>query len=180
MLTAIWLTFAVELHFHALGNQAMLLRLGALPMDALQRGEPWRLFTYALLHSAWWHIALNTLLFVVAGAVVERVLGSWLTLFIAILSAVLGGAAILLVHHGQGRTIELGASGATFALLAAALVVTRRPWPAKPSRTFRCLRTFALVGFAISFLPRISMAAHVAGAMVGAVLTWKLRGDQTR
>jgi membrane associated rhomboid family serine protease len=179
MLTAIWLVFAVELHFHALGNQAMLLRLGALPMNAMQRGEPWRLLTYALLHSAWWHIGLNTLLLLVAGPVVERALGSWFTLFIAVLGAALGGAAILLVHHGHGPTVELGASGAFFALLAAALVVSWRPRPAKPSPTYRVLRTYVLAGFAISFLPGISMAAHVAGAAAGAVLSWMKQRAKT-
>jgi rhomboid protease GluP len=171
MLVVIWAMFAVEIFTHALRNQAMLLRLGALSADTIRHNEYWRLVTYALLHSAWWHIGLNTFLLLVAGPVVERTLGARSTTVISLLGAILGGIAILVVHHGQGSSIELGASGAFFALLAAALVMT---WKRQPS-AHRRLRTIVIVGILISFIPGISMAAHLAGLAIGCALALAMR-----
>jgi rhomboid protease GluP len=169
ILSVIWLMFGVELFTHALGQPAMLLRLGALPTAGVAHGEYWRLLTYALLHSGWWHIGLNTALLLLTGPVVERALGARSTLAINLLGAVFGGAAALLAHLGKPATFEVGASGAFFALLGAALVVA---WPQRPlnsSRIYRRLRTVLIIGLAISWLPGISMAAHLAGLAVGSI-----------
>lgn len=164
LLAAIWLMFAVELLMHAPGNDAMLLRLGGLPEGGIARHEYWRLLSYALLHSGWWHIALNTVLLVLCGPVVERALGKWWTLLIVLAGAAGAGAAMLLAHHGGDTSIGVGASGFCFALLGAALIATRRD-PA--SSTHRRLRTILFVGIAISFLPGVSLAAHIAGLAIG-------------
>jgi rhomboid protease GluP len=175
LLAAIWFVFGVELHAHALGNEAILLRLGALPMDTLSHGEYWRLITYAGLHSGWWHIAVNTSLLLVAGPVTERTLESRLTLAISILGAVLGAAAILAVHHGETASSELGASGAFFALLGAGLVMSWQSPSATLSRVGRRLLVTILLGLAISFLPEVSMAAHLAGLTIGSVIALAMR-----
>jgi rhomboid protease GluP len=167
MLIAIWLMFVVELHMHALGNQAMLLRLGALSADSIVHRQYWRLLTYALLHSAWWHIGLNTFLLLMAGPVIESALGARSTLVISILGALLGGMAIVLVHRGETASIGVGASGASFALLGAGVVMTWQRPPESPPRVYQRLRTILIVGLVISFIPGISMAAHLAGVAVG-------------
>ncbi|GAB2586327.1 rhomboid family intramembrane serine protease [Dyella jejuensis] len=173
-LVAIWVIFFVELITHAPGNQAMLMRLGALPVTGIVHGQYWRLLTYALLHSAWWHIGLNTLGLWICGPVVERALGPRATLVISVAGAILGGVAILLVHHNGPASIELGASGALFALLGAGLVSTwRRPGISLSS--YRRLRAILIVGLAISFTPEVSMAAHLGGLASGMALAWMWR-----
>lgn len=169
MLAIIWLMFGVELFAHAPGNAAMLARLGALTTAGVARGEYWRLLSYALLHSGWWHIALNTILLLIAGPVVERALGARSTWVISLLGAVLGGMAVLSVHYGDPALLEVGASGAFFALLGAALGMTWRQPATDVARIYRRLRTVLLIGVAISFAPGVSMAAHLAGLAVGGV-----------
>lgn len=175
IMVAIWLMFVVELVTHALGNQDMLLRLGALPTNGIRHREYWRLWTYALLHSGWWHIAINSYLLLMAGPPVERTLGARSTVVIGNMGAALGGAAILLAHHADKASIELGASGALFAFLGAGLVMTWQRSPAHPSRTHRYLRTILIVGLAISFIPGISMAAHLAGLAAGTIYALAVR-----
>lgn len=175
MLVAIWLMFGVELIAHAPGNTVTLAKLGALTAAGVARGEYWRLLSYALLHSGWWHIGLNTILLLIAGPVVEQALGARSTLIISLLGAVLGGVAILFVHHGDPALLEVGASGAFFALLGAALGAAWQGRAMDASRIYRRLRTVLVIGVAISFVPGVSMAAHLAGLVVGGVYAWARR-----
>lgn len=185
MLAVIWSMFGVELLTHAIGHPEQLLRLGALPTAGIVRGEYWRLLTYALLHSAWWHIGLNTILLLMTGPVVERTSGARMTLVVSLSGAVLGGMAVLLVHRHDPASFEVGASGAFFALLAAALVLTWRHSFAPSARIYRRLRTVLIAGLAISFAPGVSLAAHVAGLVAGgacalAMRRWNWRGFHQR
>lgn len=175
MLAAIWSMFAVEGATHALGRPDRLLHLGALPTAGIVRGEYWRLLTYALLHAGWWHIGLNSALVLMTGPVVERAAGARMTSIVAVLGTVLGGVAVLIVHHHDPASYEVGASGAFFALLAAAMTLTWRRPPAAPDRTYRRLRTVLIVGMVISFFPGVSLAAHLAGLASGAACAFAWR-----
>jgi rhomboid protease GluP len=175
MLVVIWMMFGVEVFTHALGHPATLLHLGALPTTGIVHGEYWRLLSYALLHSGWWHIGLNTALLLLAGPVVERALGARATLAISLLGAILGGVAVLFVHHGEPASYEVGASGAFFALLGAGLMVAWRQPPSGSLRLYRRLRTVLIIGLAISFAPGVSMAAHLSGLAVGSIHALAMR-----
>ncbi|MFT4197963.1 MAG: rhomboid family intramembrane serine protease [Pseudoxanthomonas sp.] len=171
LLAAIWLVFAVELALHAPGDRAVLLRLGALP-DHIPHGQYWRLLSHALLHANWLHIALNTLLLLIAGPPLERRLGSATCLVTALAGAVLGGLATLGMHHGDGSN-TVGASGAFFALLGAALVAIHVRPPVRPGPVLvRRLWLALMVGLGYSFFPDVGMAAHLAGLAVGAGIAW--------
>lgn len=156
--------FVVELVLRAPGDQAVLLRLGALPGQGIVDGQYWRLLTHAGLHAGWWHIALNTALLLIAGPPAERWLGSWRCLGVALLGAVLGGVATLLVQHGAG-TLSVGASGAFFALLGAACVAGQVS--AQSTGMRRRLWITLTVGLLYSCMPGVGMAAHLAGLVVG-------------
>lgn len=176
VLAAIWSMFAVELLTHALGNRSALLHLGALSTAGIRQHDYWRLFTYALLHSGWWHIGLNTLLLALCAPTVERSMGSWRTLAIILLGAVLGGVGILIAHRQASPSIEVGASGACFALLGTALALTWRRGRGSSSRLSRRFVVVLIIGLAFSLLPGISMAAHLAGLAVGIALArvWRV------
>lgn len=162
------LMFLAELATGAVGSDARLLALGALPDNGEIHRQYWRLVTFGLLHSDLTHILLNTaLLLLVAPAVERRAGASWLFLLFAIAS-VASGIAILLKHQlWPSHGVSVGASGGLFGLLAAALVLVFRVGR-RGSLARAALIAALVVGLAYSFLPGISMAGHLTGLAVGA------------
>ena len=169
LLVAIGLGFAIELATNSVGNDAVLLKLGALPDDGQLHGQFWRVATYSFLHFNWLHLALNVGLLWWIGRLVERQIGIGYGALVYFVSVICSAAVILLAHSWhpkEGATV--GASGGIFGLLGAALIISYRQ---KASRRLQTQLWIVLaVGFGISFLPDISMAGHIGG-IVGGVVT---------
>ena len=166
--------FGIELTTHAVGNEALLLKLGALPDNGELHSQYWRLVTYSFLHFNAWHLLVNVMLLLWIGRVVESRVNIVDAVAIYVSSVLCSAAMILLVHHLYPKTgATMGASGGIFGLLAAALIISYRqkPEPVDGQSRLRTLLWIALVaGFGISFLPGISMAGHVGGLIGGAVV----------
>lgn len=166
-LALIWSMFIVELALHAPEHQDVLLRLGALPGAGITPAQSWRLLAHALLHAGWWHIALNTILLLIAGPPLERWLGRGGWIVTALLGAVFGGVATLLAQHGAG-SVSVGASGALFALLFAACLLSSTSNASFGLR--RRLWITLAIGLLYSFMPGVGLAAHLGGMAVGAAV----------
>jgi len=130
-------------------------------------GQWWRLVTGGFLHGSLIHIGFNAYLLYQLGLLLEPMLGS--NRFGAIYTAgLLGGSAgIMAIGWGQP---SLGASGAVFGLMGAALVLQRR-------RGVNPLRgpigTLVVLNLVITFVvPGISIGGHVGGLIGGAVAGW--------
>jgi len=166
--------FGIELTTHAVGNEALLLKLGALADNGELHSQYWRLVTYSFLHFNAWHLLVNVMLLLWIGRVVESRVNIVDAVAIYVSSVLCSAAMILLVHHLYPKTgATMGASGGIFGLLAAALIISYRqkPEPVDGQSRLRTLLWIALVaGFGISFLPGISMAGHVGGLIGGAVV----------
>ena len=174
LVVALLVVFGIELATHSVGNEAFLLKLGALPDNGALHGEYWRVATYSFLHFNGAHLFVNVLLLFWVGRIVE----SWVGIAYAAaiyFSSVLSSAAVILLFHNlhpkAGATV--GASGGIFGLLAAALIISYRHSAGSLDRESR-LRTWLwialLAGLGISFLPGISMAGHVGGLIGGTLL----------
>jgi membrane associated rhomboid family serine protease len=166
--------FGIELTSHAVGNEALLLKLGALPDNGELHSQYWRLATYSFLHFNASHLLVNAILLLWIGRVVERQVNIVDAVGIYISSVLCSAAMILLVHGLYPKTgATMGASGGIFGLLAAALIISYRQKPELVDRQSR-LRTLLgialLAGLGISLLPGISMAGHVGGLIGGAVV----------
>jgi membrane associated rhomboid family serine protease len=166
--------FLIEFARGAVGNDAGLLRLGALPDSGQIDHEYWRLLAAGVLHYDVTHFALNTLLLLLVGPVVERRAGTMWVLVIFLGGSVVSFAGILLKHlFWPSQGVSLGASGGLFALLGTALVLVFR-FPS-PGRLVRLRLLIPLVGGLIySVLPRVTMIGHVVGLAVGAALALAL------
>jgi rhomboid protease GluP len=162
--------FAVELAAGAVGNDARLLLLGALPDSGGLHHEYWRLLSFGFLHSNATHLLLNCLLLLLAGPAVERRARARWVLITFLAASVASGIGIFVKHQlWPSPGVSVGASGGMFGLLAAALVLAFRAGSA--SFAVRAGLVFALVaGLAYSLLPGISMVGHVIGLAVGATI----------
>jgi membrane associated rhomboid family serine protease len=174
LIVAIAIGFGIELIANSAGNDAALLKLGALPDDGRLHGEVWRVVTYSFLHFNWLHLLLNVGLLFWIGRIVEKQIGAGQAALIYFASVVSSAIVILLVHYFHpkfGATV--GASGGVFGLLGASLVIAYRR---NDDPRFRMwLWIVLLTGFAISFLPDISMAGHIGGVLGGVPLTLLLK-----
>jgi rhomboid protease GluP len=174
LVVALLVGFGIELATHSVGNEAFLLKVGALPDNGALHGQYWRVATYSFLHFNGAHLLVNVLLLLWVGRIVE----SWVGIAYAAaiyVSSVLSSAAVIRLFHNlhpkAGATV--GASGGIFGLLAAALIISHRQSAGSFDRESR-LRTWLwialLAGLGISFLPGISMAGHVGGLIGGTLL----------
>jgi membrane associated rhomboid family serine protease len=126
----------------------------------VQAGNWWRVVTAAFLHIGFLHLALNMLALLVFGSELERGIGRWRYAALYAISLLGGAAAIQL--FGVNRFVA-GASGAIYGLLGALAVfmVFRR-------QDVRGILTLLAINVVISFLPGVSLLAHLGGLVAGA------------
>jgi len=152
---------------------------------ALLVGEPWLLVTSAFLHAGIIHVGFNGLLLWQLGHMLEPVLGRarFASLYLAGLAG--GGLGVVLVSWvatlagvaefglvqrilgGNPYQVTIGASGAVFGLMGAAMVNLRargiNPWKSS-------IGTLVLLNLAITlFIPQVSVGGHVGGLLGGAL-----------
>jgi membrane associated rhomboid family serine protease len=162
--------FLLELARGAVGNDARLLALGALPDDGQIQHEYWRLITFGFLHSTFTHILLNTVLLLWVAPVVERRAGTRWLLLIFLSASVASGVGILVKHQfWPSEGVSVGASGGLFGLLGAALVLLFR-LPSQSPMVRGGLIVVLVVGLTYSVFPGISMIGHIIGLVVGNAL----------
>ena len=174
LIAAIFVVFGIEFASHSVGNETLLLKLGALPDNGELHGEYWRLATYSFLHLNGTHLLVNAMLLFWIGRVVESRVNFISAVVIYVSSVVCSAAMILFLHHLHPKIgATMGASGGIFGLLAAALIILYREKAQLPRGQSR-LRSFLwialLAGLGVSLLPGISMAGHIGGLIGGAVV----------
>jgi membrane associated rhomboid family serine protease len=174
LILAIAIAFGIEIATNSVGNEAALLKLGALPDDGQLHGQFWRIGSYSFLHFNWLHLLLNAGLLLWVGRIVEQHVGTGRGALIYSVSVICSAALILFVHNlypKPGATV--GASGGVFGLLGAALVISYRQDAER--RWQRWLWAALFAGFAVSLLPDISMAGHIGGIIGGAPVAFFIR-----
>lgn len=148
-----------------LGN-ALTLRLGLFG-PAVAAGEWWRLVTSAFVHAGLIHIGFNAYLAWMLGRMIEPATrsGRYLAVYLA---GLFGGSAGALLLSYDALTI--GASGAVFGLMGAAMVGLRargvNPWSTQ-------IGTLLVLNLVFTFVwSNISVGGHVGGLLGGALAGW--------
>jgi membrane associated rhomboid family serine protease len=126
-------------------------------------GEWWRLFTSMFLHYGPFHLGLNMLALWWFGAAVEQVLGRGRYLLLYVVSGLAGSAGALLFSPDSAT---VGASGAIFGILGAALVLERQRTYVLGGGAFGIIAINLVITFAI---PGISIGGHLGGLAGGAL-----------
>ena len=130
-------------------------------------GDYWRLITSGFLHVELMHIALNMLSLFWLGRMIEPALGH--VRFVAIyLVSLLGGSLGVMILSPDDPT--LGASGAIYGLLGAAIVMAR-------NRNISLIQSGLLPILALNFIftlsvPGISLGGHLGGLVGGLIATF--------
>ena len=134
---------------------------------AVADGDYWRLLTSGFLHVEIMHIALNMLSLFWLGRMIEPALGH--ARFVAIyFVSLLGGSLGVMILSPDDPT--LGASGAIYGLLGAAIVMAR-------NRNISLIQSGLLPILAINFIftlsvPGISLGGHLGGLVGGLIATF--------
>ena len=124
---------------------------------AVANGDWWRLFTSAFLHANLLHIAFNMYFLWFVGSAVEQALGRGRFVLLYVVSA-LAGSAGALVWTPNAPTV--GASGALFGLLGAALILERQRNYVLGGSALALILINLILSFAVS---GISIGGHVGG-----------------
>jgi len=154
------------------GNGGWIFEHGALAMRriasdgqivGLAEGEWWRLLTAAFLHYGPIHLGLNMLALWWIGRPLESYLGSLRYLLLYLVSGLAGSAGALLATPNG---VTVGASGAIFGILGAAIVLERQGTYVLGGAALPLL----IVNLAFTFaVPGISIGGHLGGAIGGAL-----------
>ena len=159
--------FLCEVALGAAGSETRLLALGALRTRGWSRVDWWRILTFSFLHLNAFHLTLNAAALYWVGGIVERRVGAAGMLAISAGGGLASGIAGMLLGPFLPTTgIAVGASGAIFGLLAAAVRLVFRPGAAAggADRRLRTALTITLAaGVVVSFVPGVSLAGHLGG-----------------
>jgi membrane associated rhomboid family serine protease len=128
----------------------------------LDQGEWYRLITAAFLHASLIHLAMNMLILWIVGAPVEQAIGRGRFLAIYVVSGLAGSAGALLLSP---NAITVGASGAIFGILGAALVLEAQHNYVLGGQAFGLIAFNLIITFAFSSY--ISVGGHVGGLVAG-------------
>jgi len=132
----------------------------------------WRALSPAFLHLGIPHLLFNMAALLSIGPLLEAVLGRRRFLLLYFASALGGQLASAAFHDVVG----VGASGAIWGLMTAALAIATRPrglLPEGPAVRLRSagIRT-VVINAAYSFVPGVDLFAHFGGGIVGALLVF--------
>jgi membrane associated rhomboid family serine protease len=148
------------------GNQ--LLIDGAVSRPAVADGEWWRILTAGFLHSGFFHLLFNMFGIWILGGLLEPGIGRLRVGIIYFVSLLAGSFGALLL---EPTAPTVGASGAVFGLMGAAIIAMRAQGiSAMESGLGLWLGLNLLITFAI---PNISIGGHLgglAGGMLAAAL----------
>ncbi|HSB38987.1 MAG TPA: rhomboid family intramembrane serine protease [Gaiellaceae bacterium] len=129
------------------------------------QGDWWRLITSAFLHASLLHIAFNMYFLWIVGSAVESALGRGRFLLVYFVSALAGSAGALV--HTPAQPV-VGASGALFGILGAALVLERQRNYVLGGSAAALIIINLILGFT---LRNISIGGHIGGLIGGILCT---------
>ncbi|HEV2768721.1 MAG TPA: rhomboid family intramembrane serine protease [Solirubrobacteraceae bacterium] len=146
-----------------------LIELGALNGFAVAEGEWWRLVTGGFLHAGLLHILFNMYILYILGSLLEPGIGR-LRFGLIYGVSLLGGSLGAILLSPDANTV--GASGAVFGLMGAA-IIGMRAQGIDPMQSG--LGLTLLLNLGITFLiPGISIGGHLGGLAAGFLVGWLL------
>jgi membrane associated rhomboid family serine protease len=132
----------------------------------LDQGEWWRLITAAFLHANLFHLGTNMVVLWIVGAPVEQAIGRARFLALYLVSGLAGSAGAIILNPDVPT---VGASGAIFGILGAALILERQGSFVLGGQAFGLIAFNLIITFALASTLNISIGGHVGGVIGGAL-----------
>ena len=132
--------------------------------SGVEDGAYWRLITSTFVHVDTFHLLFNMFAIWIFGPALETLLGRWRYLALYLTCALAGSVSVYVLTRPEVATI--GASGAVFGLLGAALVISYQ-------RKLDITWLIVMLGFNLVYgfiRPDISWQGHVGGLVAGLAL----------
>lgn len=143
------------------GTGGSIYQNGALFGPYVAQGDWWRLFTSAFLHYGPIHLGMNMLALWWFGPALESFLGRFRFLLLYVVSGLAGSAGALMLTP---LSPTVGASGAIFGILGAALVLERQGTYVFGGSVLGLI----VINLAFTFfVPGISKGGHIGGLIGG-------------
>jgi rhomboid protease GluP len=173
LLAVIFAMFGVEWYSHALDNNAMLYRLGAISRDLITDHQYWRAITGMFLHGSPLHVLANTFSLWQLGTLYEAMFGSKRFAFIYFTTGIIASFASAMFM--PARQISVGASGAVLGIVGAFIFSILRSPQFRHERWARGIIQQLLFWVGVNLLmplviPNLDNTAHIAGLMSGLLL----------
>src|SRR5215218_10518827 len=141
-----------------------LLDDGSVSRAAIADGEYWRVLTAGFLHAGFFHLLFNMFSLYILGSLLEPAIGKLRFGLIYFVSLLAGSFGALLLEPDAPT---VGASGAIFGLMGAAVIVLRNRGLGVMESG---LGIWILLNLVVTFtVPNISIGGHVGGLVGGAV-----------
>lgn len=164
--------------FGNMGNQNITEKLVFSSYQILKKKQYYRIFSVALVHAGFLHLAMNLLGLYFFGPVIEDVLGPVLTLLIFIASVMGGSVLSLILRRKEVDYQSIGSSGGVSGILMAAMLwypdmrIGLMLFPVMiPAWIFGII--FSLGSIVLTQTPdrnRISHEGHLGGMLFGGLL----------
>jgi membrane associated rhomboid family serine protease len=150
------------------GHSPVLKELAISPLH-MARGEWWTLLTCAFVHAGGLHLMLNLLSHGALGPSLEGIFGGVRFLAIWIISAI--GGSVVVAALGQAAVGSSGAICGMIGAQAAFVAIYHAHIGQLATAQFRnwLIKTVIIIAL-LSSLPRVSAAAHLGGAVAGALV----------
>lgn len=147
-------------------SSGAIIALGAEYPPAVQAGQWWRLITAGFLHGGFWHIAINSWSLFILVTEVEQFYGTSRFIVAYIFSTFTG---FWLAY--RFNSVSLGASAAAFGLFGVMLAMGLRHRSDPLAQAVRAhYSQWLILGLVLSFMPGVSLSAHVGGLVGGLVV----------
>ena len=141
-----------------------LIQDGAVSRPGVADGEVWRLLTAGFLHAGLFHLLFNMFALYALGTLLEPAIGRLRFALIYVVSLLAGSFGALLLEPTR---LTVGASGAIFGLMGAAVIIMRsRGINPMESGLGMWIGLNLLITFAV---PGISIGGHIGGLLGGAL-----------
>ena len=158
-----------------IGTGSSLVDDGAVYGPGIEDGEYYRLVTGAFLHASIFHVALNMFVLYVLGRLLEPAIGTPRFLGVYFVSLLAGSFGALLLDPDVPT---VGASGAVYGLMGAALVIARRRGA---EEIVSSLGIWLAINLIFSFTVNgISVGGHLGGLIGGTVAALIISGAESR
>lgn len=148
-----------------------LVSFGGVNSTLVKQGQLWRLFTAMWLHISPQHLLSNMLFMYLAGRQLEKVFGHFRFLLIYLFSGLIGD--VVACFWSSSNTVSAGASTAIFGIMLAGVTLQ---WTTVEVGYGKAMMELFISNIVLDlFMPGISLAGHLGGAIIGFVLGFLLQ-----